>query len=328
MVLGIYERLIGAINSISFETVKASFGLLKLNKSGWKNFIAELHRIDAFFLASILTGALISIGALAKLMTYLLEHFHDPTYGFFCGLVIVSAWVPFKLIKKHSFFSVLAVIIGTVGVIAFSSLGTDQQKIHRAQVKYEIEQQKTSTTTPSEREMFDHSPGRLAFMVFAGVVGISAMVLPGISGSFLLLLMGVYFSILKSITQLDIITLAAFSIGCLFGILACSRLINFALERWYNVTTSFLLGLVLGSIAAIWPFKGTAQVGEEIIYLSNKMPSSFGSNEISTLLAAIAGGLIVLFFIYIENRNGTKKEENSTSASAVVNAKTDNVADC
>jgi putative membrane protein len=115
LVLGIYERLIGAINNISFETVKASFGLLKFNKDGWKNFTAELHRIDAFFLASILTGALISIGALAKVMTYFLEHFHDPTYGFFCGLVIVSAWVPFKLIKKHSFFSTLAVIIRYCG---------------------------------------------------------------------------------------------------------------------------------------------------------------------------------------------------------------------
>lgn len=327
LVLGIYERLIGAINNISFETVKASFGLLKFNKDGWKNFTAELHRIDAFFLASILTGALISIGALAKVMTYFLEHFHDPTYGFFCGLVIVSAWVPFKLIKKHSFFSILAVIIGTAVVIAFSSLGTDEQKIHRAQVKYEIEQQKTSNTVTSQKETFDHSPGRLAFMAFAGVVSISAMILPGISGSFLLLLMGVYFSILKAITHLDILTLGTFSIGCLFGILAFSRLINFALKRWYDVTTSFLLGLVLGSLAAIWPFKGTALVGGEVIYLSNKMPSAFGSNEILTVLTAIAGGLIVLLCIYLENKYG-KKEENCTSVNTAANTETNNVANC
>lgn len=325
LVLGIYERLIGAINNISFETVKAILGLLKFNKKSWKNFTDELQRIDAFFLATILIGALISIGALAKLMTYLLEHFHDPTYGFFFGLVIVSAWVPFKLIKKHSFFSILAIIIGTVGVIAFSSLSTDEQKIHRAQVKYEIEQQKAPNAAPVEKEKFDHSPGRLAFIVFAGVVAISAMILPGISGSFLLLLMGVYFSILKAITQLDILTLGAFSIGCLFGILACTRLINFALKRWYDVTISFLLGLVLGSLAAIWPFKGTAQVGGEIIYLSNKMPSAFGSNEILTLFAAIAGGLIVLLFIYLENRN-EKKEENCTSVNAVADTKTNSIA--
>ncbi len=327
LVLGIYERLIGGINNISLETVKAVLGLFKFNKNGWKNFVAELHRIDAFFLATILTGALISIGALAKVMTYFLEHFHDPTYGFFCGLVIVSAWVPYKLIKKHSFFSILAIIIGTVGVIAFSSLGTDEQKIHRAQIKYEMEQQKApNAAAPSEKEIFDHSPGRLAFIIFCGVVGISAMILPGISGSFLLLLMGVYFSILKAITQLDILTLAAFSLGCLFGILAFSRLINFALERWYDVTTSFLLGLVLGSIAAIWPFKGTALVGGEVVYLSNKMPAAFGSNEILTLLSAIAGGLIVLLCIYLENKNG-KKAENYTSVNALGNTETNKIAD-
>ncbi len=321
LVLGIYERLIGAINNISFETVKAFFGLFKFNKNGWKNFIAELHRIDAFFLASILTGALISIGALAKVMTYLLEHFHDPTYGFFCGLVIVSAWVPFKLIKKHSFFSIMAVILATVGVIAISSLGTDEQKIHRAQVKYEIEQQKASGAIHLEREKFDHSPGHLAFIVLAGVVGISAMILPGISGSFLLLLMGVYFSILKAIAQLDILTLGAFSAGCIIGIVACTRFIDFALKRWYDVTISFLLGLVLGSLAAIWPFKGTARVGEEIIYLSNKMPAGFGSNEITTVLAAVAGGLIVLLFIYLENSNGIKKGKNCSSVNTAVNIK-------
>ncbi len=306
LVLGIYERLIGAIQNVSMETVKAFAGLLRFNKNGWNNFTSEMKRIDAVFLGSILTGALISIGALAKLMTYLLEHFHDPTYGFFCGLVIVSAWVPFKLIKKHSFFSILAVIIATAGVIVISSMGTDEQKINRAQIKYEIEQQKTATTQPVEKEKFDHSPGRLAYMVFAGAVGISAMILPGISGSFLLLLMGVYFYILKSITQLDILTLGAFSVGCLFGILACTRAINYALKRWYDITTSFLLGLVLGSVAAIWPFKGTALVGGETVYLSNRLPATFGSNEALTILAAVAGGLIVLFFIYIENKKAVK----------------------
>lgn len=306
LVLGIYERLIGAIHNVSFETVKATMGLLKFNKSGFKKFTAELQRIDAFFLASILFGALISIGALAKVMTYLLEHFHDPTYGFFCGLVIVSAWVPFKLIKKHSFFSILAIIIATVGVIIFSSSASDEQKISRAKAKYEIEQQKAAETE-IVKEKFDHSPGRLAFMVFSGVVGISAMILPGISGSFLLLLMGVYFSILKSITQLDILTLGAFSIGCIFGILACTRAINYALTRWYNVTTSFLLGLVLGSLVAIWPFKGTALIGEETVYLSNKLPQAFGSNEVVTIVAAIAGGLIVLLFIFMENKKEATK---------------------
>ncbi|NLE00013.1 MAG: DUF368 domain-containing protein [Fibrobacter sp.] len=303
LVLGIFERLIGAIHKISFQTISASIGLLRFNKKGWNDFTAELKRIDAYFLASILIGAMISIGALAKLMTYFLEHFHDPTYGFFWGLVLVSAWVPFKLIKKHTFFSVLAAVIAIAGVIILSSSVSDEEKINREQTKYEIETQKTQISdTFVKGKTMQKPPSHYLFMVFAGAIGISAMILPGISGSFLLLLMGAYFTILKAITELDILTLGAVSIGCLIGILACSRLITYALKRWYDVTTSFLLGLVFGSLVAIWPFKGIATVGEKTVYLSNVLPSSFGLNEMFTILAALVGGIIVWIFIKIEKK--------------------------
>jgi len=307
LVLGIYERLIGAIHKISIQTVKASLGLLKFNKAGWKDLKAELQRIDAYFLISIMIGAIISIGILAKLMTYLLEHFHDPTYGFFWGLVIISAWVPFKLIKRHTFLSVLAAAIAIVSVVALSYSLSDEKKINREQAKYEIKMQKAELGENVVEEKFDHSPSFLLYMVFAGAVGISAMILPGISGSFLLLLMGVYFTILKSITNFDFLIIFSFSAGCLIGILCFTRLINYALKKWYDVTTSFLLGLVFGSLVAIWPFKGTAIVGKEVVYLSNKWPMVFGINEAMTVLAALLGGLLVWVFIVIENRKGLKK---------------------
>jgi putative membrane protein len=302
LVLGVYERLIGAIHKISFQTLKATLELLTLKKDGWKNFNDELKRIDAYFLISIGAGALVSIGATAGLMTYLLEHFHNQTYGFFCGLVIVSAWVPFKLIRKHSFFSVSAAVIAIAGIIALSSSLSDEQKISREQTKHEIKLQKTEISGNIVQESFDHSPTHLLYIVMAGAVGISAMILPGISGSFLLLLMGVYFIILKSITQLDLLTLFSFSLGCLIGILSFTRFINFALKKWYDVTTSFLLGLVIGSLVAIWPFKENATIGGEIVYLSNKWPEVFGNNEIMTIFSALMGGLIVWMFILIENK--------------------------
>lgn len=307
LVLGIYERLINSIHNISIDTAKAVLALLKFNKSSLDKFSSEMKRIDAVFLFSLLIGAMISIVALAKVMTYFLEHFHDQTYGFFCGLVIVSAWVPFKLIKKHTLVSIVAALIAITGLVAFSSSVTDDQKISKAQAKYEMQLQKVTESGTAVKESFDHSPSRQLYMVLAGAIGISAMILPGISGSFLLLLMGVYFSILKSISQFDILTLFSFSIGCLIGVMACTRLINYALKKWYDITMSFLLGLVIGSLVAIWPFKESTVVGDEVIYLSNKLPAALGTNELFTILAAVTGGLIVLVFIIIENKNAVKK---------------------
>lgn len=327
LVLGIYERLINAIHNISLQTIRAFLGLLRFNKNAIHEFKVELERIDAYFLASILTGAVISIFSLAKLMTFFLEKFHDPTYGFFCGLVIVSAWVPFKLIKKHSISTFLAMVIAAAAVVAISSMSTDEQKINRAQVKHELQINKvksaavnstSATDTESNlslvKERPDHSPSRLLFMVLAGVIGISAMILPGISGSFLLLLMGVYFAILKSIIDFDILTLASFSLGMLIGLIATSHLLNYALKRWYDVTVSSLLGLVFGSMVAIWPFKGTAIVGGEMIYLSNKLPSGFGTNELATLIATLVGGGIVWVLICIEQKKDLQKAQESASS--------------
>lgn len=306
LVLGIYERLIGAVHKISLQTVLTVLGLLKCNKKSWDNFKVELVRIDAYFLISILVGAILAIGLLAKLMTYFLEHFHDPTYGFFWGLVTISAWVPFKLIKKHSLISVVAALIATLGVIGLTYSISDESKINREQIKYELKLQKTNAQYSQPTEKSSHSPAQLLYVVLAGAVAISAMILPGISGSFLLLLMGTYFTILKAITTFDILTLAAFSLGCFIGVLVFTRLINFALKKWYDVTISFLLGLVFGSLIAIWPFKNTAAVGGEIIYLSNKWPTSFGGNEIMTILATLVGGLIVWVCIVIENKKCLK----------------------
>lgn len=308
LVLGIFDRLIGAIHKISLQTLLTTLGLLKFNKTNREKFRAELARIDAYFLITVFAGAILSIGLLAKLMTYFLEHFHDPTYGFFWGLVIISAWVPLKLIKKHTPISVIAGFIAIISLVGLTYSIPDETKVTREQIKYEIGLQKNDTQHGGVTEkQADHSLRYLLFMIFSGAVGISAMILPGISGSFLLLLLGAYFPILQAITDLDIITIAAFSAGCLIGVLTFTRLINFLLKKWYDVTTSFLVGLVIGSLVAIWPFKNSATVGNEIVYLSNKLPASFGTNEIMTILAALAGGFIVWLFIAIESKRCLEK---------------------
>ncbi len=310
LVLGIYERLIDAIHRISLQTLKACLGLFRFNREGWLAFKQEMSRIDALFLISIQLGAMTSIVALAKLMTYLLEHFHDPTYGFFWGLVLVSAWVPFKLIKRHSWKTVVAAVLALMAVVAMNTTISDESKLAKAQAKYELKMEKGQSTQPAQREKLDHSPGQLLYMVLVGALGIAAMILPGISGSFLLLLLGVYFIVLKSIIYLDLIIIASFSLGNIIGLLTFSRFLNYALSHWYDVTMSFLMGLVIGSLTAIWPFKHTAQVGAETIYLSDRWPQALGGNELMTLVTAVLGALIVVLFIYLEQRNKNQMPEN------------------
>lgn len=306
LVLGIYERLIDAIHKISWQTIKACLGLLRFNRAGWEGFKRELARIDGMFLIAIQLGAMISIVALAKVMTWLLEHFHDPTYGFFWGLVLVSAWVPLKLIKKHNAVSVVMAMLAIVLVIGLSWAVSDEAKINKAETKYELQLEKEQAGATNAREKLDHSPGQLMYMVLVGILGISAMILPGISGSFILLLLGVYFTVLKSIIYLDLVIIAAFSIGNIIGILLFSRFLNFALKHWYDATMSFLFGLVVGSLVAIWPFKSSTVIGNELIYLSNRWPSALGVNEFMTVLTGVIGAAVVAVFIKLEHKNKTK----------------------
>ena len=137
LVLGIYGRMIGALNSISFSTVKNILGILRFNKTGLDNFKYELKRIDAFFLMRISAGALIAVVVLARLMMYLLVNWHDPTYGFFFGLVIASAIVPFKLIQKKNLKGLFAfqvdfllLIIGDLALHGFHKVARFSSEGH------------------------------------------------------------------------------------------------------------------------------------------------------------------------------------------------------
>ena len=137
------------------------------------------------------------------------------------------------------------------------------------------------------------------------------MILPGISGSFVLLLMGGYFDILRAIAAMNIPVLAVFAFGCLVGILAFTRLLNFLLRRYYDPTLGFLLGLVIGSLWVIWPFKHAVRVGAETVYLSHKLPDALGGNEIATAAAFLAGAVIVVVMIVIERRAGASGSGNA-----------------
>lgn len=298
LVMGIYERLIAAINNISPTTILSFFKLLKQNADNIANFKTEMEKIDLIFLMHIGTGALLALVSLAKLMTYLLQTQHDATYGFFFGLVLFSVVAPYKMIKKKTFLCFISFVIALSSLVYMTNSTDDSVLINKAKMKQTIKENKTAVNT----EQNQIAKQNLILVAIMGAIAISAMILPGISGSFLLLLMGAYFPLLKAISSFDILYLSFFGTGIVLGLLLFSRLLNYLLKVAHDITLSALTGLVIGSLFVIWPFKNTAIIGEKTIYLSNKLPQTITSSELSVLLSAILGSIIVIIMIRTENK--------------------------
>jgi putative membrane protein len=298
LVLGIFERLITGIKNISINTFFSFFMIFTFKKKNWDNFVKELKKIDIFFLVQIGVGVAIAILALANVMTYLLEKQHDPTFGFFFGLILISMIVPFRLIEKKTISRFISMVIAVILVIGFSSLMSGDKLIEKAKAK----QTAKAGQGANSGDIYspDLSAGRLIFIFIAGAAAVSAMILPGVSGSFLLLLLGLYFDILQAIIHRQLIILGIFALGCLIGMAFFTRLLSILLKKWHDLTMAFLLGLVLGSLWPLWPFKTMTTVGEETIYLANKIPERFGGNELITLITIVIGTLIVAAFIIME----------------------------
>jgi len=308
LILGFYERLISAINSISIKTILIVLRAFSLKKKRITQLIEELKRIDAYFLITIVFGALLSIIALAKLMPILLQDYHDPTYGFFFGLILVSAISPYKLIKKKSIAVFLIAVFAIVLIVMVTNLASGNKLLEKEQTKIKLKQEKLKNNVIS-RQADDKSLDlkKIFFMFIIGAIAISAMILPGISGSFLLLILGGYIEILRALSAHNFPILISFSAGCLIGIMIFSRLINFLLRKWHDLTMGFLVGLVVGSLWMIWPFKTQMTIGhgtafEKVVHLSNTLPKVLGANELYTGLAIIAGIIIVLTLLIVESK--------------------------
>jgi putative membrane protein len=307
LVLGIYERLLAAINTINIEFVKDFLLCFTFKKSRITSFIEKFKKNDMVFIMVLGIGAFVTIVATSKLMTYLLQNYHEPTYGFFFGLILFSIVIPYKLLKRKSIREFVSALVALIIIVSIGNILSSEQKVENAREKHAIKQaaisKKMDTTTKSSLIKVQMvSPGRGLYLFISGFVAISAMILPGISGSFLLLLFGVYFDVLRAITERDIVIVSIFSIGCILGILLFTRFLEWILKRFYNETIAFLLGLIVGSLYELWPFKNTAIVGEKTIYLSNLIPSDFNTGVVYTLITFLIGSAIVLGFTIFESK--------------------------
>ena len=219
-IVGIYEELIDSIKSINGASLKLLFtGKIA---AFWK-------AINANFLLAIVAGIGISIFSLAKLITWLLVTHPILVWAFFFGLVLASTWFVSKDIKQWNWKSILSFIIGAI-------------------IAYYI-----TVATPAE------TPTNLFFIFLCGAIAGCAVILPGISGSFILVLLGKYFYIMEAVKTLNIPVMLVFICGAAIGITSFSRVLSYALRRFHDTTIAVLAGFMLGSLNKVWPWKETIE---------------------------------------------------------------------
>ncbi|MDR2692648.1 MAG: DUF368 domain-containing protein [Chitinispirillales bacterium] len=291
--LGLYERTINAINNVKpsalLTLLRGSRGKTRVSGLRRNTFMDEANVLGFPFLARLLIGAGAAILFLSGLMKYLLDKHFSNTFAFFFGLIAVSTVLSIKMLNKVKPFLIVHFLIGaaiTVGVtLAVNPADNVQKKsnYYESVIKDNGKGGQSSTKSvdnkgssavsakkgdsghaaPSQRFKYAgrYTPKEMAFGALAGAIAISAMILPGLSGSLVLILLGQYYEIISAISglkslQLDYIAfLTAVGMGMLFGILAFARVIKFVFERFYNGTIAVLIGLTAGSLYALWPFK-------------------------------------------------------------------------
>ena len=222
-ITGIYDQLVGSINSINAEALKLFF--TGKFKEFWKH-------INGSFLLSLFCGILVSVVSLAGLMQYLLDSHPIQTWAFFFGLIVASSLFILRGIKGWNLKSVGFLILGVILGVTVCTL--------------------SPTTTPDA----------LWFIFLSGAIAICAMILPGISGSFILLILGKYQFIMQVISELtsgqnvaqNLVIVAVFGAGAVCGILAFSRFLHWLLGRWHKETLIVLAGFIIGSLVKVWPW--------------------------------------------------------------------------
>ncbi len=250
LITGIYERLINAIASANLDTLKR---LLKGNiGQAWR-------QIDGWFLLAVFAGILTSIFLFASLLKMLFTEHPVPTWSFFFGLIIASALL---LLKKNwvnkpliGLFLLLGIALGYV--LSTQSLG--------------------------------YLPTGSLGILLAGMIAISAMILPGISGSLILILLGKYQTVLTAVHERDWLTLMIFAAGCIIGLMVFSRILKWLLKHHHHATLYSLVGLMLGTLFKVWPWKALE---------SNISPMTHPDPQwlLSLLLMATASVLVWLLF--------------------------------
>ena len=268
---GIYEELITSINNINPSLIKV-----------WKKegFNAFWKKLNGNFLVALFLGIFISLFSLATLVSWLLENEPVLLWSFFFGLVAASIFFVGKEITRWNMGTVIILIIG-------------------AAIAYFI------TTLPASENATS-----LPYLFMSGALAVCAMILPGISGAFILVLLGSYKTILDAVHERNIQVVLTVAIGAIFGLLSFAKLLKWMFSHYKNLTLALLTGFILGSLNKIWPWKlvlETKIIGDKIIPLKEQNVSPFNFEGDSQLMFAIIAAIIGFSLIFILEKVASKK---------------------
>lgn len=265
LITGIYERLISALVAADKEA------LVLLMRGRWR---VLWYRLDGPFLAWLLGGILTAVFSLASAVHWLLAHYPQPLWSFFSGLILVSGIVlvrdevnvaKFDHLLMFTLGAALAVIIATLPPAGFLT-------------------------------------GLLGLFV-AGAIAICAMILPGISGSFILLLLGMYAPVLAAVRELQFTQLAVFGLGCATGLLCFTRLLGWLLKHFRLRLIAGLSGILLGSLMTVWPWQVSVEMGSDSGFVHWTRPvlpthSSIGDPQWALCGGAFIVGMLVVWALH------------------------------
>ncbi len=267
---GIYEELLGSIRACT------PFALVSLFRDGPRVF---WRRINGTFLAVLFSGILFSIATLAQLITYFLNEQPLLLWSFFFGLIVASILFIWRQLGRKGFCEYLFLLLGLCAALVCAFAPPVQSE-------------------PTLWAVFG-----------AGMLAICAMILPGISGSFILLLLGMYSVILSAINHADFSLLTIFALGCVVGLMVFSRFLSWLLKRFHGVTLSVLTGFLTGSLVMVWPWRASEPgVGNgDVDALHLLLPSQYAgvvgdAQMFAALTFMVVGFAVVILLEYMSGR--------------------------
>jgi putative membrane protein len=272
---GIYEELLGTISSIKPSLLQTLF------KQGIRAFWKE---INGAFLAPLLCGIAISVLSLAKGISWMLENEPVLLWSFFFGLVLASIFLVGKQVKRWNTASIVAFILGAGFAFWITLL---------------------PPLAPSTS---------MWFLFISGAIAICAMILPGISGSFILLILGSYKVVIDAVKGLEIKEILIFGAGCIVGLLSFSRLLKWLFAKYQNTTIAILTGFLLGSLNKLWPWKENTQLlythsdGKQDFLQENISPFSLENAQWSGTIGFFILGIFIIVALEFWSRRNQKAQ--------------------
>lgn len=279
-ITGIYEELISSIKSVNALFFRKLFG--EGIPAAWKH-------INGNFLLAVFGGILISIFSLARLISWLLTHHPMLVWAFFFGLILASVLHVSREVKRWNYTTIISMLIGVViaGYITIAAPAS--------------------------------TPDAYWFIFVSGAIAICAMILPGISGAFILLLLGKYEFILNAAKDFNVIILLIFAMGCVVGLISFANLIAWLFRKYPNSTIALLTGFMIGSLNKLWPWKEVLEYRmnshNELVPFLERSISPFTYEQIyqtshmlaPIILCTLAGFALIMTFDWVAARQTRKK---------------------